>query len=373
MKSLHCGIGGMETHQKACINHFMQSTNITLYIVTQEIDGIELYRTNHREIRKIGCYQNAIEGLTTYIENNNNNIFFSNDFWTLETLSYIRLRYDKGLFMIRSGGNDIEKMPWGQNSKSYEYRRQCCINALNSLDVIVVNSRFSKDRFLYHGISEDKLEIIRGGVNQELCNRLLHNKSRLQFQLRNQWGISQPYIFTFACRFVPFKGIELALRGISSSSYRNQCHILFAGEGELEKEINYLSRELGLNATFLGCLSNEEVLCTIAGSHLFFNTSVEYVKTFKGKSYVHTETMGRSMMEAISVHTPIICTRVGGTIELFLENDDIGIITESNEVSICKAIEQAMSKEYTFRIRSDYSWNHIFRKYEIIFYNNINT
>lgn len=371
VKSLSCGIGGMEAHQRAFIKHFGNCSHIILYIATQSHEGIDLYTIQNGIIKGIGHYHDAIKGLMPLFQASTHPVIFSNDFWTLEILSKLQIKSNKGFFVIRSGGNDIEKMPWGHNTLPYERRKALCIKALMSLDAIVVNSEFSKERFRKYGIPDDKLKIIRGGVDQDICRHILSNKTLLESQLRDKIRICKPYIFTFACRFVPFKGIELALRAISSSSYKEKCHIILAGRGELEEELIDFCNKAKLNFTFLGPLSNEDVLKTIGGSHLFFNTSLEYTKNFKGHSYIHTETMGRSMMESICVHTPIICTNVGGTSELFLENDEIGIMTDCDEISISDAIESAMSQNYTFQIDVDYSWEYIFKQYVNIFTYNI--
>lgn len=353
----------MEEHQRAFIRYFKRFRNINLHIGAMSQGGIKIYLNRMGCIKEIGYFTDPIKALLLLAEGCRKPIFFSNDFWTLEILSKLRDKSDRGIFIIRSGGNDIEKMPWGQNTFSYEVRKNLCINALMALNTIIVNSNFTRNRFISHGITDNKLQIYRGGVNQDECLKVRCHKEELRMHLRKKFGIAKPYIFTFASRLVAFKGIKLALQAISSSSYKGCCHLLLAGDGEQKEELSQYCKEAGLTASFLGALTNDEVLTIIGASHLFFNTSLEHVKHFQGHSYIHTETMGRSMMEAISVHTPVICTNVGGTQELFLENEDIGVIIECNKKEITNAIERAMTKEFSFKSNVDYSWNYIFKRY----------
>lgn len=368
VKSLHCGIGGMEAHQKAFIKYFRSVEMYRLWIVTREDKGVQILLNEGDSFKLVGNFVDPKYGfkqLDTLISDKP--VIFSNDFWWIDLLPIVRESFPDSRIFIRSGGNDIEKMPWNIGHLSYAERRILCIETLNNVDRIIVNSRFSQDRFTSYGISKEKTMIVRGGVDDDLCRTIIPNKDLLLRNLRYIYKIKRPYVFSSACRMVPFKGIKLALDSIICSSYKEKCHIIFAGDGQLRSEIEKYCYSNGIEATFLGAISNEDVLKIIGASHLLFNTSLDTKKVFKDHSYIHTETMGRTMMEAISVHTPIIATNVGGVSQLFEENEDIGIMTDCNFYTISEAIERALNHDFSFTIKENYSWKHIFNTYSEIF------
>lgn len=365
---LNCSIGGMEIHQRAFIEYYKTSAEYRLYVVEKLRSGIIVYMTINNMLRQIALYESVTEGLQCLCRTlTGTSIIFANDFWWLDMIPTIKKIFHNSKIYIRSGGNDIEKMPWNPSDLPYEERHTLCVNTLNQIDGIIVNSHFTQTRFISHGIPTEKTIIIRGGVNITACRFIVNNREMLNKQMRRILSITSPYIFAFVCRFVPFKGIELALEAIRKSWVRNKCHLLFVGDGELKDELVLYCNIHSLRASFLGALPNETVLQIMGASDLLFNTSLEQTKSYKDHSYIHTETMGRSMMEAISVHTPIIATNVGGTSELFDENEDIGILADCSSEAVNNAIQKALNHNFIFKINKDYSWNNIFNLYTSIF------
>ena len=368
VKELNNGIGGMEVHQRAFIDYFKVSTLFRLYVVEKANLGMIVYMTFGESLQLVGIQKTVRKGLFQLKQNlDGKTIVFINDFWWIETIPLIRREFNNSKIFIRSGGNDIEKMPWNIGDFSYEKRLELCKKALNQVDGIIVNSKFSQKRFISHGIPSKKTIIIRGGVNTVVCDFVAKRREMINQTVRMIYGITSPYLFAFACRLVPFKGILLALEAIRQSPYKDLCHLLFLGDGELMDELRDYCQTHGLNTSFLGALPNEDVLNVLGACDLLINTSLELVKSYKGHSYIHTETMGRSMMEAISVHTPIIATNVGGIPELFKENNDIGILADCSVEAISSAIEIALKHQFTFRTNIDYSWNNVFNSYSSIF------
>ena len=73
-------------------------------------------------------------------------------------------------------------------------------------------------------------------------------------------------------------------------------------------------------------------------------------------------------MEAVSVGTRILATDVGGTGEIFQENEGVGILTDVSIGSLTAAfnsVPQLLARPVKKRI--DYSWSHVFGEYEKIF------
>ena len=56
VKSLHCGIGGMEAHQKAFIKYFRNNEIYRLWIVTREDKGVQILLNEGDSYKLIGNY-----------------------------------------------------------------------------------------------------------------------------------------------------------------------------------------------------------------------------------------------------------------------------------------------------------------------------
>lgn len=370
----NCGIGGMETHQKAFItNYVICSKSDTIrfpYVIENEGQKYVFhdFRGNSPHNKKeFVNLQSLIHFLTTHISFT---YIFLNDGWWIESVSAFKTAFPTCHIYMRSGGNDAELAPWNYGTYSYTQRRLLWKESINKLDFIITNSNFSVSRLISLGIDKQSIIKVRGGVNENICSECRANKEKLRNDLINQLGISQKYILIFATRFVPFKGINIALECIKKSRNRDNCHILFVGSGQLLHDIEeWCGANLKDNQfTFIGESSNDNTIRLIAASDILVNTSVYLNRASGDGKYIHTETMGRSMMEAISVRTKIIATDVGGTNELFKENHNIGYLSSLNEQSMITAFNMidAIINEQTTCV-CDYSWDRVFNSYDMMF------
>ena len=181
--------------------------------------------------------------------------------------------------------------------------------------------------------------------------------------------LGKQYILLYACRFVEFKGIKESLLALSLSEIANEVRIVFLGDGPLKGEIEDFCQFhfSSSQVYFVGVVDNDMVLKYMAASDVVVNCSIELRRDSGDGSYIHTETMGRTMMEAISIGTHIIATDVGGICELFQENSGIGMLVAPNIMSTTAAFNKIpqMKKELITQ-QTDYSWNRVFTEYETI-------
>lgn len=373
--SIDCGIGGMESHQKAFIDYFFNEDCDSIvkfkYIIENNKNIYTIYKCYNKRVMPI-CQLNDIKELSLFINEKSNKkpLLFLNDGWWIECILEFRVLLSNCLIIMRSGGNDIELAPWNRGSFSYSQRRMLWKHSINKLNYIIANSDYSVSLLKKLSVLPIKIIKIRGGVNEYLSEIFREKKDIIKTELREKLKIEQKYILLFACRFVPFKGIMPALRIFLKSHAYNECHLIFVGSGILKIDIeNWCIENLNNNQfTFMGELSNDETLKIIAASDILINTSMNYLKQSGDGFYIHTETMGRSMMEAISVRTKIFATNVGGTNELFKENVGIGYLASYNEQSIIYGfnnIENILSEQFNNAI--DYSWKSVFFKYNNVF------
>lgn len=372
---LSCGIGGMETHQRAFINSY---TNHGLlhpvyfdYIIENKAGVIVLtYRLNDVCInRKV--FENLI-ALISYLkrETSNHMVFFMNDGWWIDYIDELKNAFSNCSFCMRLGGNDAELAPWNRGTFSYRQRKSFWKDIINKMDYIIANSDYSISRLVKMGINPLIIKKIRGGVNESICNECLLEKQQLRLNIVKKHKIRQQYILVFASRFVDFKGIIPALRCFNDSNAKKNSHILFVGSGKLESDIREwcFSNLKNDQYTFLGEMSNENTIRVIASSDILVNASLEFPTHSGDGNYIHTETMGRSMMEAISVGTQILATDVGGTNEIFEENSGIGLLVPPESAAIINAFNN-LNLILNVRTKSihDYGWTSVFKQYDNIF------
>lgn len=368
------GIGGMETHQNAFISNYVLNPKDTkvrfIYVIENERNTITLYDFSASSLpnkKHFFCLEELIDFLRNTITLTH---LFLNDGWWIESISSFRMAFPLCHIYMRSGGNDTELAPWNCGAYSYERRRFLWMDSLKKLNFVIANSDFSVARIISLGINPQQIKKIRGGVNENVCCECRNNKKQLRDELIKKFSISQKYILIFASRFVPFKGIIPALKCIKNSQISDKCHIVFVGSGILLDQIKkWCQRYLNSNQfSFAGEKSNKDTIRLIAASDILVNPSI-YLKRASGDGYyIHTETMGRSMMEAISVNTKIIATDVGGTNELFRENRGIGFLSSIDDKSIIEAfnmIDEIINEQA--HCKCNYSWSHVFNSYDIMF------
>ena len=374
VRTIHCGIGGMETHQRAFLSYFFNSpkgkSRPFRYVVertdstcrvTEYCDG---QYTLVSELAPIACLKETLK-----VSSEEKLLFFFNDGWWVDQLGSLRDLFPTSKMVIRVGGNEIGLVPWPEHQLTYEKRWMLWRKELNNLDYIIANSNYTVSLLHKFHLSLPKVVKIRGGVNEDVCGVLRKNKNELKRELRMRLGITKKYLIAFACRFVPFKGIIPALELLRNAEPFNECFVILLGSGKLQEDIltwcnNNLSPK---QYAYLGEKSNEDVLRILAAVDILLNPSL-LLKTKSGDGeYYHTETMGRTMMESVSVGTKVFATDVGGTAELFEECQGAGILVEPDGDSLkagFNSIEDALQQPM---IIADYGWDTVFGQYTRLF------
>ena len=369
-----CGIGGMESHQRAFFSFFfVQSGRERFpfkYIVEQTNSGFKM--TEYADGRKLmgtrsGPLTRIKEALT--VSPNETLLFFFNDGWWIEQVGFLRGLFPDSKMLIRIGGNEIGLAPWSRCQLSYKERRCLWQRELDRMDYIIANSDYTVSALRELNITRPIVVKIRGGVDECLCRSLRDRKDLMKQELRMRLGITKRIVLAFACRFVPFKGIIPALSSLSNTELFKDCFVILMGSGVLHEEIltwcqNHLDQT---QFAYLGERPNEEVLKVLSAVDLLLNPSL-YLKTNSGDGvYFHTETMGRTMMESLTVGTKVLATDVGGTAELFDECQGAGILVKPEGSSIqagFEKVEELLQQPMTI---IDYSWEAVFEQYIALF------
>lgn len=370
VRKLDCGIGGMESHQRAFYTFFLAQSGrkrfLFKYVVERAdygfkvswyTDGGKLLGTRSGQLTRLK------EALT--VSPNETLLFFFNDGWWIEQVGLLRGMFPDSKMLIRVGGNEIGLAPWSRGQLSYEERRRLWRRELNRMDYIIANSEYTVLALRQLNITHPRVVKIRGGVNERLCRTLREKKNLMKQDLRMRLGITKRIVLAFACRFVPFKGIIPALSSLSNTELFKDCFVILMGSGILQEEIltwceNHLDHT---QFAYLGERPNEDVLKVLAAVDILLNPSL-YLKTNSGDGvYFHTETMGRTMMESLTVGTKVFATDVGGTAELFDECQGAGVLVKPDCSSVqagFERIEDSLQQPMTI---VDYSWEAVFGHY----------
>ena len=319
LKEKNNAIGGMETHANQFVKYF-DRINMLRFIVYDHFI-YEITATGMKEVQ----YED-IDFLIGYLYKNKiDTLFFNNGQW-IEYFSVFRKYFPDAKLIMRSGGNEFMKAPIDDMSISLVKRRRIWAECINQLDFIIANSAFTLHRMQAIGIKREKIILVRGGVDVNFCNDNYVSRLKNKKEFCEKYNIKDGNILLgIISRFEEFKGIEQTLNVLKN--YKEQkWHLIVAGEGKLRLEIKtFLKNNFDdCRYTFLGKLNNDESIKVISILDYLLNLSVVFKRKSGNELYEHTETMGRSMLEAICCNVPIISTDVGGAAEWFVENVKIG-------------------------------------------------
>ncbi|WP_419234778.1 glycosyltransferase family 4 protein [Rickettsia endosymbiont of Nabis limbatus] len=343
-------IGGMEMHAKYFIEYFINHSQFPiLSIITKNLKGQDCIILDGKlkviNLNKLASLFNPAI------------IFFNSGRW-IEDLKELRDIFPKAKFIYRTGGNEILKASLiSKTIPNYIMRRSYWVDILNNtIDLLITNSTYTETRLSQIGIKCPFTRFV-GGVNVSVLKaaRILDNK---------------PFTIFCAARFVPYKNHslmislvhELVLRGYSFK-------VRLAGEGPLLAQVKKQVDKNNLNSIieFLGVLENEKICEEIINADIYMQLSCDKVTEVPGGSYIHSEGMGRSILEALTAGTFVIAGNSGALPEIITSNN--GLLLDFNDFQqIVNQVEQILKYPKVKKPLDDkFCWLKIFKGYEELF------
>ena len=236
------------------------------------------------------------------------------------------------------------------------------LNVLNNIEVVVANSKYTKDLAIQCGVEESKIILINPGV--ELIPELdKKNLEKVEILLKHR----SPRLITIS-RFDKRKNHEkiiMALRNLKQI-YPNIIYICI-GHGDEEKNLKKLVEELGLNehVMFFKNISNELKNSFLAKSNIFIMPSIIYKKSVEG--------FGIAYVEAAQYGVPSIGGADGGAADAIVHKKT-GLICNGNSLdeiysSINSMLENNKYLEYGKAAEENsikFKWNTIIEEYKKI-------
>ena len=319
-----------------CENHKTFDEQVSFSI--ERVGGIKLLR-KYRKAQLINEFikENKIEGIIV-------------DHW-------------KSLEMIKSNKKKICLI----HGKEINHEKGTSLNKralkiLNTIEVIVANSQYTKQLAIKCGIDESKIIIINPGVDlvQELNKKMLN-------KVENLLKHNSPRLITIS-RFDKRKNHEkiiMALRNLKQI-YPSIVYIC-VGYGDEEKNIKKLVEELGLKqqVMFFKDISNELKNSLLAKSDIFVMPSIIHKKSVEG--------FGIAYVEAAQYSVPSIGGVDGGASDA-INHQRTGLICNGNNLdevysSINLMLENNKFLEYGKAAKENsnkFQWNKIIEKYNEI-------
>jgi glycosyltransferase involved in cell wall biosynthesis len=339
-------IGGMESHADNFIRHFQHCPDYPLLgVVSLQEDGTATM-TGASGMRAFDACDPELQSAA---------ILFHNSGRWIESFEGLRKQFPKALHVYRTGGNEIIKARLSQPCPESHAERQSiwAAHINTNIDLLITNSAFTEARLAGLGVACPFLRVIGGVPETRKAARRPRGKILRMF---------------CAARFVPYKNhrqLLAVLRDVISSGI--QVELRLAGDGPLLDEIKAMAKA-GIHAncfTFLGKLSNDEVMEEIQSADYYVQFSVELATQVEGGSYVHAEGMGRAILEAISAGVFVIAFQTGALSEVVTKGRGLLLAAESPHEQLvhamCDILKLAPKRPEPTR---EYSWDMVFETYK---------
>ena len=206
-------------------------------------------------------------------------------------------------------------------------RRRVMADSARMMDLVMANSEFTADLLYELGISEDRIQILVGGVD---VNRFrCPSPQRIRKKLRLALGLPPKcFLITTACRMVAKKGVDFLLDSLPDLRRRMpDVHLLVIGAGRHEGRYRRQAGRLGLteHVTFAGRIPQGQIHQYYWASNLFVLASRLQVNPVTGLK--DAETMGRVLCEANASGLPVVASRSGG-IPSVIKHERNGLLFE---------------------------------------------
>ncbi|MDC1279788.1 glycosyltransferase family 4 protein [Pelagibacteraceae bacterium] len=236
------------------------------------------------------------------------------------------------------------------------------LNVLNNTDLVVANSKFTKNLAIECGVDENKIIVINPGIDpvQELNKKLLIKVDSL---LKHK----SPRLITVS-RYDKRKNHEkviMALRNLKQV-YPDIVYICI-GYGDEEENIKKLVKELNLEeqVMFFKDISNELKNSLLAKSNIFIMPSIIHKKSVEG--------FGIAYVEAAQYGIPSIGGLDGGAADA-IDHEKTGLICDGNNLdavysSINSMLENKKYLEYGKAAKENsvkFKWDIIIEEYKKI-------
>ncbi|MDQ8193297.1 glycosyltransferase [Coraliomargarita sp. SDUM461004] len=231
-------------------------------------------------------------------------------------------------------------------------------SVIRDADAITVNSSATQAAVVALGAAAEKVHLIPAVANVGVV------QTEIVERIGAKYGQGPKVLFVG--RFIEEKGVLDLLRAFSKMNEQvEDLQCLFVGDGVLREEMETLARDLKIESSvhFVGWRPGEEIASWMAAA------DVLVVPSWR-------EAQGLVVVEAMSVATPVIASRVGGLPDLVIDRET-GRLFEAEDVSsladllvnafINRSESECMAQAAQARVEAYYSPDAVARQTEDLY------
>jgi glycosyltransferase involved in cell wall biosynthesis len=337
-------IGGMETHGDNFRRHFSVHPDFPLRAtITLTEQGRAVLWDEQ------GCHESPdLPALLKAADV----VFYNSGHWITEMEAH-RQAAPQACFCYRTGGNEILKAELPAPAPRRHADRQAIwARTLNAtLDFLITNSAYTERRLEGLGI-RTRFARFSGGTAPPRPNT-----SRRRPDVR---------VFFCAARFVPYKNHRLLVETMCELLRAGQrLELRLAGDGPLAASIHRMAADSGFPEAFvfLGKISNEEVMSELTAADYYIQFSTELQVPVAGGSYVHSEGMGRAVLEALTAGTFVVSLATGAIPEIITPDRGL-LLEEASAPTLAQAITHLLARPTPLPTPANHlGWGFIFDGY----------
>ena len=340
----------MEGLSNALLNHgpvkvFADSfDNSSIYDQSSKLD---IFRVSGFKLFKKYRKANLVND---YLDNNNLRAVIFDHWKSIENINAEKLKKTKSFCLIHS--KEINHPIGSSLNKRF-------IKALSKSDLIIANSKFTKDLIQKLGVNTSNIKVINPG-----CNYPYEISESAKNFAKNIYGESLPKLITVS-RLDGRKNHQKVIMTIKNllPKFPNLKYVSI-GDGDEKENLRKLVNELELNkhVTLIFKSSEQEKLAMINQSDLFVMPSVIYKKSVEG--------FGISYIEAASYGKASIGGIYGGEADAIIQGKT-GYLCDGNNLNdlyetLLKTLNNNNFKELgknALEFSKNFKWDKIVKKY----------
>lgn len=230
--------------------------------------------------------------------------------------------------------------------------KQMALWAYNNCSKIVTVSEDLKKRIIGKGIDEDKIRVIKNGINP-IFRVLDKDASRKRLQLPNT------KIILFVGHLIKTKGIDYLIEALANFDKNINFKLYLIGSGEEKENFIQIIKEKNLSkvADFVGTVKHSELVDWYNATDILCLPSLR-------------EGIPNVILESLACGTPVVATNIGNNSEII--GKSAGILVEpQNSKQLKDALQKALTVKWDRNKISnsvkDFNWeNNVYKYLEII-------
>jgi glycosyltransferase involved in cell wall biosynthesis len=209
-----------------------------------------------------------------------------------------------------------------------------------------------QDAMIELGLPRERAGVVGNGIDSQRFQAMDRSRAR------EQLGLPQHDVVLVAVgRLVPTKGFQFLIPAFAHlAAEKPGCHLYIIGEGDQRRELEALSKQLGVSDRifFRGERPNEELGVWYSAANLSCLVS-------------SAEGWPNVLLESLACGTPVLATSVGGVPEVVV-SPELGVLVKQSVESITQGLKTALEREWNRERMIEYArsrtWDVVAEEFE---------